>query len=79
MRDAFNFRSRVHVTFGGKLVRTAKSSPESRQHGVQVAIVLDCLSVRREVQRLMISLSFRGAILLTRRRSAEEVLDVCLL
>ena len=34
---------------------------------------LCCLSMRREVQRSMISLSFHGAILLTRRRSAEEV------
>ena len=40
---------------------------------------LDCLSVRREIQRLMTSLSFRGAILLKRRRSSEEVLGVCLL
>ena len=38
---------------------------------------LDCLSVQREGHRLMIFLSFRGAILLTRRRSADEVLDVC--
>ena len=34
---------------------------------------LCCLSIRREFQRSMISLSFRGAILLTRRRSAKEV------
>ena len=34
MRDAFNFPV-TRFTFGGKLVRTAKS----RQYGVQVAIV----------------------------------------
>ena len=37
---------------------------------------LGCFSVRIEVQRLMISLNFRGAILLTRSRSVEEVLGV---
>ena len=58
--------------FGGKLVhasvKVASAWPSSCR-------LMGCLSgdVRREVQRLMIHLSFREVILLKKRRFAEEV------
>ena len=69
MRDVLDIWSHVPLLTGNlyALPMQAKATWHSSCHRLRR------LSVRREVQRSMISLSFRGAILLTRRRLAEEV------